>query len=245
MLVSRQGALVVVLSLLFSGAVAAQEPMRPSQPQIVTSGLGEVRVVPDRATVSIGVQTRALTAAEATATNNRKQRAVIDAIRARNVGEEQIATTGFTVRPETRYDKPGAPPTTTGYLVSNTVNVELLRTDLVGAIIDAAVLAGANQVHSLNFSIANPDSARRAAIVVAVSRAKGDADAAARAAGGTLGSLIELSASDHETPAFLSRGIAGGSIGEALAVPAAAMLEPGLEPVRARVVVRWQFIPAR
>src|SRR5205823_12234552 len=98
--------------------VAAQETLRQGPPQVVTTGQGEVRVTPDRATVMLGVQTRATTAEEATTQNSRKQRAVIDAIKARGIPAEQIATSSFNVIPETRYDREGqVAPRTTSYLV--------------------------------------------------------------------------------------------------------------------------------
>src|SRR5258705_13981930 len=111
----RAFGVTTLLGVLFgSGVAGAQDPTRPVVPQIVTSAQGEVRVSPDKATVTIGVQTRAATAAEATAQNSRKQRAVIDAIKARGVPAEQIATSSFNVIPETRYDREGqAAPRTT------------------------------------------------------------------------------------------------------------------------------------
>jgi uncharacterized protein YggE len=233
-------AVAAAAAVLVAGAGSAQEAGREGPPQIVTSGQGEVRVTPDRATVSIGVQSRAATAAEASSANGRKQRAVIDAIRAKGVAADQITTTGFSVQPEVKYDRPGSPPVTTGYLVANTVTVQLSRTDLAGAVIDASIAAGANQIHGLSFSISNPDSARRAALAIAVGRAKGDADAAARAAGGTLGTLIELTATEHEVPMF--RVAASMSRMEAAADTP---VEAGLQPVRASVMVRWQFLPGR
>src|SRR6185503_13974848 len=115
---------------------------------IVVNGRGEVRVVPDLAIITIGVQTRAITAAEATAENSRKQAAVVSAIKAKGIAAPQIGTSGFSVQPETQYDQRGqAAPKTTGYLVSNTVTVELRRTELVGPVIDGALTAGANQIH--------------------------------------------------------------------------------------------------
>lgn len=242
MLNFRVGTMAAVLCLLLSSASRAQDQTRSGQPQIVTSGQGEVRVLPDRATVSIGVETRALTAAEASTNNGRKQRAVIEAIRAKGVGSEQITTAGFDVQPEIRVDRPNMPPITTGYLVSNIVIVKLHRTDLVGVVIDASIGAGANRVHSLSFSISNPDSARRAALTIAVVRAKGDADAVARAAGGVLGTMLELSATDYDVPVIQGRsGTAFGSMGGVEL--ASAVVEPGLQPVRATVTIRWQFIP--
>jgi hypothetical protein len=231
------------LALLLGSSVAgmAQEPMRPPVPQIVTSGQGEVRVAPDRATISVGVQTRATTAAEAAAQNSRKQRAVIDAIKAKGVPAEQISTSGFNVIPETRYDREGqAAPRTTSYLVTNMVTIELRRIDLVGAVLDAALASGANQIHSLSFGVADADSARRAALAIAVAKSRADADVMARAAGGSLGPLLELTAAGFymppPRPMMMRMDAAMATAQESVPV------EAGQEVVRANVTARWQFL---
>lgn len=230
----------VPLALMWASAVGAQDTSRPPVPQIVTSATGEVRVAPDRATIMIGVQSRATTAAAAANQNSQKQQAVINAIKARGVPAEQIATSNFNVIPETRYDREGQEaPRTTSYLVINTVTVELRRIDQVGPVIDAALGAGANQINSLQFGVAKADSARRAALANAVSVARADAEAMARAAGGSLGQLIELTAVDQYVPGpprpFDAR-IAMGQVAEKVPV------EPGEETIRATVTARWQFI---
>ena len=238
MLDSRKISWAVALLGTLGACVHAQAQSQSLQPQILTAGQGEVRVVPDRATLTIGVQTRATTAAEASATSARKQRAVVDAIRTKGVAQDQIATSGFGVQPEMRYDKPGMPPTVVGYLVSNVLTIQLQRTDLAGPVVDASISAGADQVHSLAFTISNPDSARRTAIAIAVGRAKGDAEAAAKAAGGSLGAMLELTVGEFGGPtprpmAFAAR------MKESADTP----IEAGMEPVRASVSVRWQFVP--
>ncbi|HEU4995758.1 MAG TPA: SIMPL domain-containing protein [Gemmatimonadaceae bacterium] len=228
--------LVVVLGGL--GSVQAQELVRPAVPQIVTSAQGEVRIAPDRATITIGVQTRAATAADAAQQNSRKQRAVIDAIKARGVPAEQITTMNFNVIPETRYDREGGTPRVTSYLVSNDVTVELRRIDQVGPVIDAALAAGANQINSLAFGIASPDSARRVALASAVGKARADAEAMAKAAGGSLGPLIELVAADVFIPPPRPMMLAKTAAVAAEAVP----IEAGEQAVRANVTARWQFV---
>jgi uncharacterized protein YggE len=234
------GIIAVVSATVPIATLAAQEPPRSTTPQIVTTGQGEVRVNPDRATVSVGVQSRAATAAGAAAENSRKQRAVIDAIRAKGIPAEQIATSQFNVIPETRYDREGqAVPRTLSYLVSNVITVELRRMDQVGPVIDAALGAGSNQINSLNFGLANADSARRAALAIAVGNARADAEAMARAAGGSLGSLIELSSASYDFPPPRPMDMrASVSLGEVANVP----IEPGQEAVRATVTARWQFV---
>ena len=50
--------------------------------------------------------------------------------------------------------------------------------------LDAALANGANQINSLDFFASNADSARHEALGQAVVRARADAEASARAAGG-------------------------------------------------------------
>lgn len=231
-------------ALCFASVLQAQDPNRPAMPpvpQIVTSAQGEARATPDRATVMIGVQTRATTAAAASAENSRKQRAVIDAIRAKGIPQSQIATSSFNVIPETRYDREGqAAPRTISYLVSNVVTVDVRRIDLVGPVIDAALAAGANQINSLTFAVSAADSVRRVALASAVIKARADADAIARAAGGSLGQLLELTATDMYSPPtprpMFAMAKAVGD--EASQVP----VEAGEEVIRASVLARWQFL---
>ena len=226
-------------ALLGAADLAAQETARAAQPQIVTNASAEVRVTPDRATVQVGVQTRAATAAAASNQNSQKQTAIIAAIKARGIPAEQIGTSNFNVIPETRYDREGqAAPRTTSYLVINTITVEVKRIDQVGPVIDAALGAGANQINSLAFGVSNPDSARRAALAIAVAKSRADADVIARAAGGTLGSLIEINAADGYSPSpprpFMAR--------EVMAADAKVPVEPGQESIMATVSARWQFL---
>jgi uncharacterized protein YggE len=233
----------VALAIVCASGAEAQDVSRPIVPQIMTTASGEVRIAPDRATIQIGVQSRAATAAAAATQNATRQRAIIDAIKARGVPAEQIATSNFNVIPETRYDREGqAAPRTTSYLVVNTVIVELRRIDQVGPVIDAALTAGANQINSLTFGIANADSARRAALAQAVTKSRADAEAMARAAGGSLGPLIELNSMDQYIPGpprpFDMRVAASTA---EMKTP----VEAGEETVRATVIARWQFVSGR
>jgi uncharacterized protein len=237
MLLGRLTLALVVLA----GPALAQDPLRPQPPQIVTAAQAEQRVKPDRASITIGVQTRATTAAEAAAQNARKQRAIIDAIKARGVPAEQITTSNFNVSPEQRY-REGLPPLTTGFLVSNDVSVDLKVVDQVGPVIDAALASGANQINSLWFGVANPDSARRVALALAVAKARADAEAMARAAGGTLGGLLELTSTEMYVPPIPRPMMAMARM--AVADQAQTPIESGEQLIRASVSGRWRFIEA-
>src|SRR6185312_3797945 len=98
------------------------------------------------------------------------------------------------VQPEMQYSPNGTtPPRVTGYIVTNTVRADVRRLDDVAKVIDAALAKGANEISSLEFYSSKSDSARRAALGTAVANARQDAEALARAAGGSLGQIVEIS----------------------------------------------------
>ena len=107
----------------------AQAGSGPTPAQIVTSGIGEVRATPDRATIFVGVQTRATTAAAAAADNARRQRAILDTLRALGLGSDQLSTMNYNVSPEIQYNPNNQPPKVTGYIVTNTVRADVRRLD--------------------------------------------------------------------------------------------------------------------
>jgi uncharacterized protein YggE len=206
---------------------------------IVTSAVGEAHVVPDRAAVYIGVQTRAATAAVAARDNAQRQRAVIDAIVGAGVPREQISTENYSVSPDTRFDQSTQKTTIVGYIVSNVVRAEVRRVEQVAVVLDAALAKGANQINSLDFFSSNSDSARHEALAQAISRARADAEVMARAAGGALGPLMELSTSAGEPRPVYRMALSVGA--EARATP----IEPGQQQVSVSVSARWRFIAAR
>jgi uncharacterized protein YggE len=216
--------------------VIASDSIRPA---IVTSAVGESRVIPDRAAVYVGVQTRGATAAVAARDNAQRQRAVIDAIVAAGVPREQIATENYSVSPDTRFDQSTQKTSIVGYVVSNVVRAEVRRIDQVAAVLDAALAKGANQINSLDFFSSNSDSARHEALTQAISRARADAEVMARAAGGTLGPLLELSTSAGE-PRPVYRMAMSVNV-EARPTP----IEPGQQQVTVSVSARWRFIASK
>ena len=210
-----------------------------SSPQIVTTGTGEARVTPDRATIMIGVQSRASTAAAAGAENARKQKAILDTLKALGLGADQLATVNYNVWPEMSQTTPANPtPRVVAYTVSNSVRAEVRRIEDVGKLIDASLAKGANEISSLQFTSSKADSVRRVALATAVSNARADAEALARAAGGSLGQLIEVSTTS--TPIRPVMFDARMEMSAKAAVPTP--IEPGEQVVNANVTVRWSFV---
>ena len=211
-------------------------------PQIVVTGTGEARIAPDRATIMFGVQSRAATAAAAGSENARRLRAVIDTLRSMGLGADQLSTVNYSVSPEMQYSPSGnQPPRVTGYVVTNSVRADLHRIDDVGRVIDGALAKGANEVTSLQLMTSKGDSTRRAALAAAVADARAQAEVLARAAGGTLGALIELSSAQEPIRPILQPLMRASSAMASTRTP----IEAGEQTITATVTARWTFVGGR
>ena len=226
------------LSATLAGAAGAQiAPATP--PRIVTSGEAQVRVTPDRATILVGVQNRAATAAAAGASNARTQKAILDTLKAMGLAADQLTTQSYSVNPEMQYPPSGGPGRVIGYTVSNVVRVELRRIEQVGPVVDASLAKGANQINSIQFSSSTASEARRTAMADAVRDARADADALARAAGGSVGQLIEITSSAPPIRPMYAEVMMRSTAKADVATP----IEPGEQVISASVSVIWQFVP--
>lgn len=234
-------AVAMALMVAAPAAFAQQQPaMSPPPPQIVASARGEARVTPDRATIYIGVQTRSKNVTDASAENARKQRMVLDTLRALGVRNEHISTVEYNVYPEQQYDpqRGDTAPRIVGYNVVNTVRVEVQNLDQLGRLIDAALAKGANGINQLNFHSSKADSVHRVALTDAVSKARADAETMARAAGGQLGELLELTEGGYDFPPPYPVPMARMAASEAAQTP----VNPGEQTVSVSVMARWRFV---
>ncbi len=221
---------IAVLAVLAS-PVQAQVAAPP--PAIVTNADAHTEVQADRAQLLVAVETRGATAAAAASENSRLTRAALDTLRAIGLSREQLGTFGYNVQPQYIQAK------LNGYIARNTVRVDIRKVDDVGKIIDAALAGGATTIGGLQFTASNTDSARRDALARATAQARGDAEVVARAAGGTLGPLLELTTSGDNgfRPVAYARAAVAG------AVAAPTPIDAGPITVTINVSTRWQFIP--
>jgi uncharacterized protein YggE len=192
---------------------------------LTVTGAGTVRARPDRADFSFGVETQGETAAEALEANSAAAREVIAAVAAAGVGAGDSGTQQVSVFP--RYSENGG--TIVGFTATNSVSATVRDVASAGAIVEAAVRAGSNQVHGPTFSISNRDEPYRAALEEAYADARSKAEALAEVTGVTLGRVLNVveGGSFAPYPAFRVAAEAG--------VP----IEPGLQDVHASLTVTF------
>lgn len=190
MLFSTLGA----LALTASGPVLAQTaPERPiSGTRLDVSAQGEVHRAPDLVTIGAGVVTQASTAGAAMTENAKRMAGTIAALRKAGIAERDIQTSALSLAPQYRYGE-NQPPVITGYQASNQVNVRFHDIARAGAVLDALVSAGANQIAGPSFEVEHPDAALDEARVQAVAKARARAELYAKAAGLSVKRILSIS----------------------------------------------------
>jgi len=161
----------------------------------------EARVerAPDLAEITAGVTSQAETAAQASRANAEQMARVIAAVRAAHIAERDIQTVGLTLQPQYDYQNNRA-PRLTGYQAGNSVSIRLHDLPRAGAVIDALVAAGANQIGGPNFRIADEDRVLDEARTAAVSKARARAELYARAAGLRVARILRIAEGGAEPP---------------------------------------------
>lgn len=169
------GALALGAPVMTASAQNAAAAVPSDGTLLSVSAQAEARRVPDVASVSTGVVTRAADANAAMRANAEQMDKVMAAIRAAGIAERDTQTTGVNLNPDYRYEENKA-PVITGYQASNNVSIKVRDISKLGKVLDALAAAGANQINGPSFEIDQPeavyDEARQAALKKAQARAE-------------------------------------------------------------------------
>jgi uncharacterized protein len=199
----------------------------PSTANTVTvNGTGTATAVPDEASFSFTVETKAATAAAALARNSAEARAVIAAVEGAGVAEADVQTAEVSLDPVASADG----STIVAFTASNTITVRTLSIARAGAVVDAAVSAGATGVAGPSLTVSGQDALYAQALEAAVAQARAKAQALAEAAGRSLGGVISITEGGGAIPI-----VAGGRADAAQGVP----ISPGTQDVQASVTVTY------
>jgi uncharacterized protein YggE len=193
---------------------------------ITVTGDGTVNATPDQASFDLGVTTQGSTAAQALSRNNSEAGRIIDALKKARIDASDIQTTQVSLWPRTSSDG----NTIVGYQASNSVQVTAALGES-GALVDAAVGAGANNVDGPNLDTADKSSLYGQALKKAIADARLKAQAIAEGAGLTLGKLVKVSEGDNTAQPMPMYAAAR----DAASVP----IEAGTQQIQASVTVTY------
>jgi uncharacterized protein len=158
---------------------------------ITVSGEGKVTVRPDTASLSLGVQTVRPTATDALNRTNASADALIAALKAAGIGNDDIATSGLSIYPQYGSTNNAI----TGYQASNNVTVTVRTITEVGRLIDVAVTAAGDDITigGVSFFVDDTEALIGSARVDAIDNARKRAGEYATAAGVSVGAVQEIS----------------------------------------------------
>jgi uncharacterized protein YggE len=218
--------LALVLAVVgFSGCSAGPTTIgtvdiNSQQSGIWVSGTGKVTVIPDIATLSLGIEAQAATVAEAQAQAATAMGAVMTALAENGVADKDIQTQYFSIYQVTRWDDTKNEEIVIGYRVTNMVTAKIRDIEKAGPTIDAVAAAGGDytRINNISFSVDDPTPYYEQARQKAVADAKAKAEQLADLAGVNLGRPTYISEGSVSPPVIYREA--------AMAVPAPAPTTP-------------------
>jgi uncharacterized protein YggE len=225
-------ALVISLAALATGCAISPPPSTTGTGSMLSgifsqqstgiwvTGQGKVSVVPDIAVLNLGVEAQAQSVTEARDQAAAAMTAVLGELDTFGIAEEDIQTQQFSIFPVRRWSEERGEEVLIGYQVTNTVTVRVRTIDDTSAIIDAAVIAGGDniRINSINFTVDEPEQ------YLAEARELAMADAADKA-----GQLAELGGVSLGEPTYINESGASVPIIRpeySMPVPAPAPMQP-------------------
>lgn len=162
---------------------------------LVVEGTGEAAAVPDMARITLGVVITDQNASTALAEVSRAVQRTLNELARAGIEPRDIQTSGVSVQPlydNGRLTSGVNSPRIKGFEARNSLRVTVRELETLGAVLDDLVRSGANQVSGVQFDVAVPAPLLDQARINAVAEAQRKADVLAKAAGVTLGPLLEL-----------------------------------------------------
>lgn len=242
---------VFLLAVLMIGLASAgfwgSDTSEVQKKVITVSGYGTVDTHPDEAVLRLAVVTQAEDAKNASDENVEKMDAVLAALYAIGISEDDAVTSGYRVWPQ--YSWRDEERQLTGFQVRNSLTVTVRDIEKIGDVIDAVIGAGANEISDVTFTVSDDRQAelRDEAIADAVDKAKADAASVARAMDVQIVGPVEISTTGSQfSPYRMYMGYEAVYDMAMPVVPEVAMaagpqIQPGDVTVSAQVTVVYEF----
>jgi len=179
--------LIVCASVAFGRSAFAQ--FEPRGNTISVSGDAQINVVPDKVSITLGVETVNPSLDAAKSANDASCARILAVTQTFNIAAKDVQTDYVSIEP--RYDTHGG-MTIIGYTVRKSMALTLRDVPRFDALLSAAVDSGANVVLGVQFLTSDLRKYRDQARVLAIKAAKEKADALAGALGQKAGKALTI-----------------------------------------------------
>ncbi|QUH24689.1 SIMPL domain-containing protein [Serpentinicella alkaliphila] len=203
---------------------------------ITVSGEGVIKVKPDIAYISLGVQTQNSNAKVAQSDNATKMNNVMAALKQQGIKDEDIQTIQYNIYPNHRYNPNTGQSTVDGYVVQNTVRVIIRDINSVGTVIDAVAKNDSNILNSIEFSISDSSKYYAEALTKATKDAKAKAEVIAKSVDVKISKPTKIiEAGQSEPVLYNTRALMDAKLETATAISA------GMLEVKASVIAEYSY----
>ena len=171
-----------VVLLAFCSMVLAEE--KPALKAVRVTGTAEVKVVPDRAVIELGVEKESSSASQAKSAEDAASRKILAALRAGGIDEKDIQTAYLALQPKRKHEN----KVWISFFVAEqafTVTVRDLRK--LDGLLQSLIRAGGNSIDSIRYETGDLRKYRDQARELAVKAAREKAQALAAALGQDIG----------------------------------------------------------
>ena len=219
------------MAVMFS-AIAATASAQPAQPDVIVA-MGEAVLMraPDRAFVTVTVETRAKAPRDAQRANAEAMAAVQQRLDQARVPKDAMRTRGYDLQQEFDYTNGKRVPRE--FVARNAIEVRVDEVGRAGELLDVAVQSGATATGGVRFDLRDREGAEREALRLAVTDARARAEAAAAGTGRAIDRVIKVE-DQRDTGGPTPRPMmAMARTADAPATP----IEPGLIEIHARVTL--------
>ena len=240
-----------IFSILVLGAASAWGNENDQEQAVITvSASGTVHLPPDKALVSLAVETAGESLEKVQADNRTRMNRVFESLKEFGIKKEWIQTTSLNVTPHyppPPRRQPGQTvipevPKIIGYTVRNSLRVEVHKLDRVGQVVDGALKAGANRFSSITWAVENEQPARLKALQMAAQKAREKAEALAQTLNVKLARLLTVT--EQGAQIFPPRrALAAPRMSMAMDESASVPVSPGQLKIQANVTLVFEISP--
>lgn len=188
-------------------AVQAQTPHIEQRRTITVTGDASMHVQPDNAEIRIGVVTEGMDITKIKAENDKRVRAIFEALQRIGIAKKDIATTQLQISPV--YEYTSGRRNLVKYQMQNAVTITLTKLDNVESVVNEAVASGGNTLDQLTFLRSNSEQLRDSLQIEAARNARSRADALAGALDAKVLRAISIKA--NTSPAYNDGFVLRGS----------------------------------
>jgi uncharacterized protein len=215
---------------MLAASTAAAQTM-PQPDVIVMTGEAVIMRAPDRAFVTVTVETRAKAPREAQRLNAEAMAAVQQRLEQARVPKDAVRTRGYDLQQE--FDFTNGKRVPREFVARNAIEVRVDEVGRAGELLDVAVQSGATATGGVRFDLRDREGAEREALRLAVADARARAEAAAAGAGRAVDRVIKVEDARDSGSSAPRPMMAMARTADAPSTP----IEPGLIEIHARVTL--------